>query len=55
MTRVSRSARHRHSYDEHLAYERDSGMKHAYDGGEIIAKTPRPPAAHAAVSGILLA
>jgi len=32
-----RAARHRYSYDEYLAYERDSGMKHEYDGGEIIA------------------
>src|SRR5687767_11901344 len=32
-----RTARHRYSYDEYLAYERDSGMKHEYDGGEIIA------------------
>jgi Uma2 family endonuclease len=32
-----RPARHRYSYDEYLAYERDSGMKHEYDGGEIIA------------------
>jgi Uma2 family endonuclease len=34
---VSRPARHHYSYDEYLAYERDSGMKHEYDGGEIIA------------------
>jgi Uma2 family endonuclease len=34
---VPRPARHRYSYDEYLAYERDSGMKHEYDGGEIIA------------------
>jgi len=32
-----RPARYRFSYDEYLAYERDSGMKHEYDGGEIIA------------------
>ena len=32
-----RAARDRYSYDEYLAYERDSGMKHEYDGGEIIA------------------
>jgi len=34
---VPRSARHRYSYDDYLAYERDSGMKHEYDGGEIFA------------------
>ncbi len=27
----------RYSYDQYLIYERDSGMKHEYDGGEIIA------------------
>ena len=32
-----RSVHHRYSYDEYLAYERDSGMKHEYDGGEIFA------------------
>jgi Uma2 family endonuclease len=36
MTMASRPA-YRYSYDEYLAYERDSGMKHEYDGGEIIA------------------
>ncbi|TMQ08025.1 MAG: Uma2 family endonuclease [Deltaproteobacteria bacterium] len=33
----SRPARHRYSYDEYLAYERDSGRKHEYDGGDILA------------------
>ena len=37
MTISARPARHRYSYDEYLAYERDSGMKHEYDGGEIVA------------------
>src|ERR1041384_4105308 len=37
MTIAPRPARHRYSYDEYLAYERDSGMKHEYDGGEIVA------------------
>jgi Uma2 family endonuclease len=37
MAMAPRSARHRYSYDEYLAYERDSAMKHEYDGGEIIA------------------
>lgn len=37
MTTAPRAPRHRYSYDEYLAYERDSGMKHEYDGGEIIA------------------
>lgn len=29
--------RYRHTYAEYLAYERDSGLKHEYDDGEIIA------------------
>jgi Uma2 family endonuclease len=37
MTMVSRPAPHRYSYAEYLAYEQDSGMKHEYDAGEIIA------------------
>lgn len=37
MTFSSRPARHQYSYAEYLAYERDSGMKHEYDNGEIIA------------------
>ena len=30
-------SRHRHSYAEYLSYERDSGLKHEYDDGEILA------------------
>ena len=37
MTISARPARHHYSYDEYLLYERDSRMKHEYDGGEIIA------------------
>ena len=37
MATAPRPAHHRYSYDEYLAYERDSGMKHEYDSGEIIA------------------
>jgi Uma2 family endonuclease len=37
MTMVSRPAPYRYSYEEYLVYEQDSGMKHEYDGGEIIA------------------
>lgn len=29
--------RYRYSYEEYLSYERDSGMKHEYDDGEIYA------------------
>ena len=32
-----RQPRHRYSYSEYLAYERDSGMKHEYDDGAILA------------------
>jgi Uma2 family endonuclease len=37
MTTPLRRARHSYSYAEYLAYERDSGMKHEYDDGEIVA------------------
>lgn len=30
-------SRHHYSYAEYLAYERDSGLKHEYDDGEILA------------------
>jgi Uma2 family endonuclease len=36
MTR-STAPRHRHTYAEYLAYERDSGLKHEFDDGEILA------------------
>jgi len=29
--------RHRYTYEEYLAYERDSGLKHEYEAGEITA------------------
>jgi len=32
-----RGARHRYSYAEYLAYERDSALKHEYEDGEILA------------------
>jgi Uma2 family endonuclease len=37
MTPSLRQPRHRFSYGEYLAYERDSGMKHEYDDGAILA------------------
>jgi Uma2 family endonuclease len=37
MTTSLRHARHRYSYAEYLACEQDSGMKHEYDDGEILA------------------
>lgn len=32
-----RRSRHRYSYAEYLAFERDSALKHEYDDGEILA------------------
>jgi Uma2 family endonuclease len=32
-----RRLRHRFTYEEYLAYERDSGLKHEFDDGEIVA------------------
>jgi Uma2 family endonuclease len=37
MATSSRPVLHRYSYEEYLAYERDSDMKHEYEGGEIFA------------------
>jgi Uma2 family endonuclease len=36
MTQPARP-RHRYTYAEYLAYERDSGLKHEYEDGEILA------------------
>jgi Uma2 family endonuclease len=30
-------SRHRYTYEEYLAYERDSALKHEYDDGAILA------------------
>jgi Uma2 family endonuclease len=35
--RIERRSRHRYTYAEYLAYERDSGLKHEYEDGEIVA------------------
>jgi Uma2 family endonuclease len=37
MAAPARPSRQRFSYAEYLAYERDSGMKHEYDDGAIVA------------------
>jgi Uma2 family endonuclease len=34
---ASHPARYHYTYAEYLAYESDSGMKHEYDGGEMVA------------------
>lgn len=36
-TSPPRRSRHRYTYEEYLAYERDSGLKHEYEDGEIVA------------------
>lgn len=37
MAQPARPPRHRYTYAEYLAYERDSGLKHEYVDGEILA------------------
>jgi Uma2 family endonuclease len=49
---ASRPARHRYSYAEYLVYERDSEMKHEYDGGEIIAMPGGAPRHNALASRV---
>jgi Uma2 family endonuclease len=39
----TRPMRHRYTYAEYLSYERDSGLKHEYEGGEIFAMAGGPP------------
>lgn len=46
------ATRHRYSYAEYLAYERDSGMKHEYDGGEILAMAGGSPRHNALASRV---
>ena len=51
-----RRSRHRYSYEEYLAYERDSGLKHEYEDGEIVAMaggSPRHNALASRVSAVL--
>jgi len=46
------AARHRYSYSEYLAYERDSGMKHEYDAGDIVAMAGGSPRHNALASRV---
>jgi Uma2 family endonuclease len=46
------AARHRYTYAEYLAYERDSRMKHGYDGGEIVAMAGGSPRHNALASRV---
>lgn len=55
MASASRTRR-RHTYEEYLAYERDSALKHEYIDGEIIAMaggSPRHSALASLMSGVL--
>jgi Uma2 family endonuclease len=45
-------ARHHYSYEEYLAYERDSELKHEFDEGEIIAMAGGSPRHSALASRI---
>lgn len=36
-SKAERRSRHHYTYEEYLAYERDSGLKHEYEAGEIVA------------------
>ncbi|MEA2164538.1 MAG: hypothetical protein QOK37_2665 [Thermoanaerobaculia bacterium] len=48
--------RHRYTYEEYLAYERDSDRKHEFDTGEIVAMaggSPRHSALASRISGAL--
>src|SRR4051794_25435019 len=43
MTSSVPHARHRYTYEEYLAYERDSELKHEYEEGEIVAMAGGSP------------
>ena len=46
------AARHRYTYEEYLAYERDSELKHEFDDGEIFAMAGGSPRHSALASRI---
>jgi Uma2 family endonuclease len=52
MTTVLPHARHHYSYEEYLAYEHDSELKHEYDAGEILAMAGGSPRHSALASRI---
>jgi Uma2 family endonuclease len=52
MTTSLPHARHRYTYDEYLAYERNSELKHEYDEGEIFAMAGGSPRHSALASRI---
>lgn len=43
MTTTSPSARHHYTYEEYLAYERDSELKHEFEAGAILAMLNASP------------
>jgi Uma2 family endonuclease len=56
MTTTSPYARHHYTYEEYLAYERDSDLKHEFEAGEIFAMaggSPRHSALASRVSAAL--
>ena len=52
MTTSLPHARHRYTYDEYLAYERDSELKHEFEAGEIVAMAGGSPRHSALASRI---
>jgi Uma2 family endonuclease len=52
MTTVSPRARRHYTYEEYLAYERDSELKHEFDEGEILAMAGGSPRHSALASRI---
>jgi Uma2 family endonuclease len=55
MATSPRRAGHRYTYDEYLAYERDSAMKHEYDDGEIYAMAGGSPRHNAIAARVVAA
>src|SRR4051812_35986120 len=49
---MTTSARHRYTYEEYLAYERDSELKHEFEEGEIVAMAGGSPRHSALASRI---
>lgn len=46
---------HRYAYAEYLAYERDSGLKHEYEDGEILPMAGGSPRHNALASRMIAA
>src|SRR3954453_16448972 len=52
MTTALPHARHHYTYEEYLAYERDSELKHEFEAGEIFAEAGGSPRHNALASRI---